>query len=79
MSQNLYRIRLFWDGRAGCAKYDGKERKLALPPKLTVSMTTVDFAPEVFTGLIQTYAWSAVREMTPEETEACMEYLRRMP
>lgn len=79
MSQALYRIRLYWDGRSGCARYDGKERKLSAPPALTVCMATIDFAPEAFPGLIQSYRWSKVREMLPSEVDACMEYLKKMP
>lgn len=78
MSDALYRTRLYWDGRSGVAKYDGKVRRLAKPPVLTVCMATIDFAPEVFPGMIQSYRWSEHREMLPEEIEACMTYLKNM-
>ncbi|MGH8429621.1 MAG: hypothetical protein ACREUF_04370 [Solimonas sp.] len=74
MSAKLYDIRLFWDGRHGCARFDQIEVELRACPM--PGLQEVDYAPEVKVALVRE-ANQARRDMTPEESRFCEALLER--
>lgn len=80
MSDQLYRTRLFWDGRRGCALRDGVRVELRSAPRIGGLSTvhTVDFAPEVDVALIQAAPAEARRDMTPDEIRSAASILATM-
>jgi hypothetical protein len=74
MSINLYRLRLYWDGRRGAVRNGDDTRILVEAPVLpgaanSANLEEIDYAPEVDLAQVRERKgdW---REMTPEEVAA---------
>ena len=80
MSDQLYRTRLFWDGRRGCALRDGVRVELRSAPRIggLLAVYTIDFAPEVDVALIQTEPAQPRRDMSPAEIRSASSMLAAM-
>jgi len=78
MSSDLYFLRLYWDGRVGCAKAPGVFRRFTALPALPglPMMEFLDFAPDMHTALLRTCGSKHEREMTADEQKAASHYLR---
>jgi hypothetical protein len=76
MSEALYTVRLFWNGRSGIAKHDGAAVELRECP-LGKRIAEVDFAPCVRVFQIRESA-DGWRDMTPAEIATCHALLLRL-
>jgi hypothetical protein len=79
MSAELYRTRLFWDGRRGIAKSEGVSVELLdAPPVAGVAhLTEIDYAPQVHVAMVRESA-NGWRDMTHTEILAADAVLVRM-
>lgn len=72
MSDDLYPVRVRWDGRKGVAKYDGVVVALKKPPFRWVpslaGMTEMDFAPSVQVGQVR-IGFERTRHLEQSEVE----------
>jgi hypothetical protein len=75
MSCDLYPIRVYFDGYAGCVKTIGVYRKITTPPRIVglPVLAAIDYAPSVVQDL--TPLGGPRREMYPDEIEAVRAFL----
>lgn len=80
MSQDLYSVRLYWDGRKGCAKHNGvavelRSTPLALPA--VPHLREIDYAPEARVAQVRESAdrW---RDLSRDECLAVDAWLTRV-
>lgn len=76
MSDALYTVRLYWDGRKGCARMAGKRIELTACPNVLVNLRlqAIDYAPEARTLELQELG-AARREMYPHECDEVLRWL----
>lgn len=70
MSDALYTVRLYWDGRKGCARMGKQRIELTARPDVLVNLRlqAIDYAPEAGTLELQELG-SPRREMYPQECD----------
>jgi len=77
MSDDIYMVRLRWNGHNGIAKNIGGFMTLSAPPVLGFPFSELDYAPPVC-AIVRPYAWHQLRDMSPDERAACVRYLKAM-
>lgn len=70
MSDALYTVRLYWDGRQGCARMGNHRIELTARPDVLMNLRlqAIDYAPEAQTREIALVG-DARRDMSPKECE----------
>ena len=78
MSLRLTLIRVWWDGRAGWAQYQGAVKELDHAPDALPECYEIDFCPEFDTFEIRPRACDRRRDIEPPERVLLMAWLKRI-
>jgi len=76
MSEELYPVRVFFEGDRGCVKCPGLYRAISRAPVIPglPKLTSIDFAPSVYAGALQPNMGER-REMSAAEIQAVVAWL----
>jgi len=77
MSNEMYLVRLNWDGRTGVAKQAGGQTFFTAAPWLGIPYVEIDFCPGICSQ-IRVHSWDSVRDMNSHEIDVCVRYLLGM-